>query len=148
MLKERYCDVADSSEAEEYLLGPATAINKPWGRSLSWIGTLILHWTAIAALCLLSLALYAQVREINSEIAERVYCRSLTPEILVLLWLINVPPAPAQHLVRHENIVFTNGFGRGRTEYMGEPTAENEAAWSDLYNCGSPQNHPFQRGER
>lgn len=73
-----YYDVVDRSEAEEPFLGAAPSIKKPWRRSLLWIAIMTLHWTAFGALCLLSLVLYAQVREVNAKIAERVYCKSLT----------------------------------------------------------------------
>lgn len=45
--------------------------------------------------------------------------------------------APVQHLIRHRNVVYVAGFGSELSEYQGPPSPENNAAWSDLYNCTS-----------
>ena len=129
-----YYDIDDADEAKQPFLGNLLASRHPSRLSLPWKIVLSLHWIAISILCFLTFTFYKQSQRTNASITEELYCEFLC---LVILQhqINNVTSAPAQHVIRSENIVFTSGFGRGRTKYMGEPNPQNDAAWSDLYNC-------------
>jgi hypothetical protein len=43
--------------------------------------------------------------------------------------------APAQNVLAPQNVVFTGGFGNGKTIYQGPSTPERDQAWEELYNC-------------
>ncbi|OJJ42007.1 hypothetical protein ASPZODRAFT_2129235 [Penicilliopsis zonata CBS 506.65] len=48
------------------------------------------------------------------------------------------PPvfSPAQQEISYRTVVFTSGFGSGRTIYQGPPSPERDAAWNELYGFG------------
>lgn len=71
-----YYDIDKDNDVKKPFLGTITAIGNPPKRSLSWKVTLLLHWIAISILCLVAFNLYAQLRGMNAEIAEQVYCRT------------------------------------------------------------------------
>lgn len=111
----------EGEDGKESFLESSTATRKPPQRSLSWRVTLhLLQWTLICALGLVALAPYTQLRAMNAEASRYVYCKIfLEHGWLIIMWLrAFLSTAPAQHVVRSKNVVFLNGFGRGRTEYM------------------------------
>jgi hypothetical protein len=85
----------------------------------------------IAAVALVGL----QSVELAGHYDERLYCEMYSSKSVRNS--LNLRLAPAQDVLRRKDIVFTNGFGRGRTAYMGPPSPERDQAWEDLYQCKS-----------
>ncbi|KAL1958761.1 hypothetical protein VTO42DRAFT_3880 [Malbranchea cinnamomea] len=116
--------------------------------------TIIIQWVLIA-----SLAIFGLLSWLNCTVVDKsyhylppnhIFCELLATDSSALLStatvsvnhlgrMVNVNPAPVQHVVRYKNVVFTSGFGSGKTIYMGPPTPEVDAAWAKLYENGIVQ---------
>lgn len=138
-----YADFESDQDVEQPFLEPTGVKRRLVRKSLSWKTVSLIQWLVICGFCYVSTTLYSRVHIINAENAERVFCKPHSSVSCLILVRTDALVAPAQHLIHNENVVFTSGFGRSKTKYMGPPTPDNEEAWSDLYNCKRLHFHSF-----
>jgi len=91
---------------------------------------IVLPWTLVFLLFLFLVFLSYQDTTGPRQVYDGIFCEYSIIRVVSNLSLV----APAQHVLRRKDIVFTGGFDDPRTKYQGSGPDVN-TAWDDLYQC-------------